>query len=177
MAWYFFDSTFFRCLRMMAGSSGDLKNDNSVQFLLKGGWRLGMSFFPETFKYDPDLFANYAVERHIGATVDTVKQVSRGTERVRIRATLPREKLVMAQTPQVFRYELLARGFLTCDSFGALYDTDKCGVSSRACPCTFDVRQLSSIPLTSSVRSIGYAATPVSNICESAALGSIEGVG
>ena len=40
--------------------------------------------------------------------VDTVKQVSRGTGQVRIRATLPREKLVMAQTPQVFRYDLLA---------------------------------------------------------------------
>jgi 2-C-methyl-D-erythritol 4-phosphate cytidylyltransferase len=43
--------------------------------------------------------------------VDTVKQVSRGTGHVRIRATLPREKLVMAQTPQVFRYELLQRAF------------------------------------------------------------------
>ena len=43
--------------------------------------------------------------------VDTVKQVSRGTGRVRIRATLPREKLVMAQTPQVFRYDLLRRAF------------------------------------------------------------------
>jgi len=41
--------------------------------------------------------------------VDTVKQVSRGTGRVLIRATLPREKLVMAQTPQVFRYDLLRR--------------------------------------------------------------------
>jgi 2-C-methyl-D-erythritol 4-phosphate cytidylyltransferase len=43
--------------------------------------------------------------------VDTVKQVSRGTEHVKIRATLPREKLVMAQTPQVFRYELLVAAF------------------------------------------------------------------
>jgi 2-C-methyl-D-erythritol 4-phosphate cytidylyltransferase len=43
--------------------------------------------------------------------VDTVKQVSRGTGRVRIRATLPRDKLVMAQTPQVFRYDLLQRAF------------------------------------------------------------------
>ncbi len=30
---------------------------------------------------------------------------------MRIRATLPREKLVMAQTPQVFRYDLLMRAF------------------------------------------------------------------
>ena len=43
--------------------------------------------------------------------VDTVKQVSRGTGHVRIRATLPREKLVMAQTPQVFRYDLLKKAF------------------------------------------------------------------
>ena len=43
--------------------------------------------------------------------VDTVKQVTRGTNHVRIRATLPREKLVMAQTPQVFRYDLLVRAF------------------------------------------------------------------
>jgi 2-C-methyl-D-erythritol 4-phosphate cytidylyltransferase len=43
--------------------------------------------------------------------VDTVKQVSRGTGRVRIRATLPRDKLVLAQTPQVFRYDLLKRAF------------------------------------------------------------------
>jgi 2-C-methyl-D-erythritol 4-phosphate cytidylyltransferase len=43
--------------------------------------------------------------------VDTVKQVTRGTDHVRIRATLPREKLVMAQTPQVFRYQLLVHAF------------------------------------------------------------------
>jgi 2-C-methyl-D-erythritol 4-phosphate cytidylyltransferase len=43
--------------------------------------------------------------------VDTVKQVTRGTNHVKIRSTLPREKLVMAQTPQVFRYELLNRAF------------------------------------------------------------------
>jgi len=44
--------------------------------------------------------------------VDTVKQVSRAqTNRARIRATLPREKLVLAQTPQVFRYDLLVRAF------------------------------------------------------------------
>jgi 2-C-methyl-D-erythritol 4-phosphate cytidylyltransferase len=44
-------------------------------------------------------------------SVDTVKQVSRGTGRVRVRATIPREKLVLAQTPQVFRYDLLVKAF------------------------------------------------------------------
>lgn len=43
--------------------------------------------------------------------VDTVKQVSRGTGHVKIRATLPREKLILAQTPQVFHYDLLVRAF------------------------------------------------------------------
>jgi 2-C-methyl-D-erythritol 4-phosphate cytidylyltransferase len=43
--------------------------------------------------------------------VDTVKQVNRSTGKARIRATLPREKLVLAQTPQVFRFELLKRAF------------------------------------------------------------------
>lgn len=50
--------------------------------------------------------------------VDTVKQVTRGTDRVRIRATLPREKLVMAQTPQVFRYDLLVRAFQSARADG-----------------------------------------------------------
>jgi len=45
------------------------------------------------------------------AATDTVKRVTRGTDHVKIRETLPREKLVMAQTPQVFRYELLKRAF------------------------------------------------------------------
>jgi 2-C-methyl-D-erythritol 4-phosphate cytidylyltransferase len=39
--------------------------------------------------------------------VDTVKRVERTT----IRATLPRERIVLAQTPQVFRLELLRRAY------------------------------------------------------------------
>ena len=39
--------------------------------------------------------------------VDTVKQVHLN----RIRATIPRDRLVLAQTPQVFRYDLLKRAF------------------------------------------------------------------
>ncbi|HUA59574.1 MAG TPA: 2-C-methyl-D-erythritol 4-phosphate cytidylyltransferase [Verrucomicrobiae bacterium] len=50
--------------------------------------------------------------------VDTVKQVTRGTDHVRIRATLPREKLVMAQTPQVFRYNLIVRAFQSARADG-----------------------------------------------------------
>lgn len=39
--------------------------------------------------------------------VDTVKQVHRN----KIRQTIPRERLVMAQTPQVFRFDLLKQAF------------------------------------------------------------------
>jgi 2-C-methyl-D-erythritol 4-phosphate cytidylyltransferase len=47
--------------------------------------------------------------------VDTVKQVHRN----KIRQTIPRERLVMAQTPQVFRYDLLKQAFAKAreDSF------------------------------------------------------------
>ncbi len=52
--------------------------------------------------------------------VDTVKQVSRvQANRAKIRSTLQRERLVLAQTPQVFRYDLLRRAFeaARADSF------------------------------------------------------------
>jgi 2-C-methyl-D-erythritol 4-phosphate cytidylyltransferase len=39
--------------------------------------------------------------------VDTVKQVHRN----KIRSTLPRERLILTQTPQVFRYDLLSEAF------------------------------------------------------------------
>jgi len=44
--------------------------------------------------------------------VDTVKQVSRAQDTVaKVRGTIPRDKLVLAQTPQVFRYDLLRQAF------------------------------------------------------------------
>jgi 2-C-methyl-D-erythritol 4-phosphate cytidylyltransferase len=62
--------------------------------------------------------------------VDTVKRVSRGTTHVKIRETLPREKLVMAQTPQVFRYDILLRAFQAArqDGFSA---TDEASMVER----------------------------------------------
>ena len=62
--------------------------------------------------------------------VDTVKQVIRGTSHVRIRATLPREKLVMAQTPQVFRYELLKRAYEMARADGFM-GTDEASLVER----------------------------------------------
>ena len=43
--------------------------------------------------------------------VDTVKQVERTAEGALIRATIPREKIVMAQTPQGFRYSVIKKAF------------------------------------------------------------------
>ena len=65
------------------------------------------------------------------APVDTVKQVTRGTSRTcAIRATLPREKLVLAQTPQVFRYDLLLRAFDAARSDGFI-GTDESSLVER----------------------------------------------
>jgi 2-C-methyl-D-erythritol 4-phosphate cytidylyltransferase len=62
--------------------------------------------------------------------VDTVKQVTRGMGRVLIRATLPRDKLVLAQTPQVFRYDLLKRAFETARQDGFIA-TDESSLVER----------------------------------------------
>jgi 2-C-methyl-D-erythritol 4-phosphate cytidylyltransferase len=62
---------------------------------------------------DSDLVERVIAEAKTGAAivgivpVDTVKQVHKN----KIRATLSREHLVMAQTPQVFQFELLKRAF------------------------------------------------------------------
>ena len=62
--------------------------------------------------------------------VDTVKQVIRGTGRVRIRGTLQRDKLVLAQTPQVFRYDLLLRAFEAARQDGFI-GTDEASLVER----------------------------------------------
>ncbi len=51
--------------------------------------------------------------------VDTIKQVERASEGAIITSTIPRERVVQAQTPQGFRYELIKRAFdsATADGF------------------------------------------------------------
>ncbi len=58
--------------------------------------------------------------------VDTVKRVHKN----KIRATLPREHLVLAQTPQVFRFDLIRRAFEMArqDSF---FGTDESSLIER----------------------------------------------
>ena len=43
--------------------------------------------------------------------IDTVKQVDRTADGALIKTTIPREKIVLAQTPQGFRFDLIQRAF------------------------------------------------------------------
>lgn len=63
--------------------------------------------------------------------VDTVKQVERTAEGALIKATIPREKIVLAQTPQGFRYEVLKKAFdeATADGF---MGTDEASLVERS---------------------------------------------
>jgi 2-C-methyl-D-erythritol 4-phosphate cytidylyltransferase len=67
---------------------------------------------------DDEIIANviHEVEKHGAAiaglpAVDTIKQVERAAEGAIITSTIPRERIVQAQTPQGFRYELIKRAF------------------------------------------------------------------
>lgn len=63
--------------------------------------------------------------------VDTVKQVERTAEGALIKATIPREKIVLAQTPQGFRYSVLKKAFdeATADGF---IGTDEASLVERS---------------------------------------------
>jgi 2-C-methyl-D-erythritol 4-phosphate cytidylyltransferase len=63
--------------------------------------------------------------------VDTIKQVERTAHGALITSTIPREFIVLAQTPQGFRYGLLQRAFdeATADGF---IGTDEASVVERA---------------------------------------------
>ncbi|HEX8811104.1 MAG TPA: 2-C-methyl-D-erythritol 4-phosphate cytidylyltransferase [Terracidiphilus sp.] len=63
--------------------------------------------------------------------VDTIKQVERTAHGARITSTIPREFVVLAQTPQGFRYGLLQEAFeeATADGF---VGTDEASVVERA---------------------------------------------
>ncbi len=63
--------------------------------------------------------------------VDTIKQVDRTADAAMIHTTIPRERIVMAQTPQGFRYGLLKKAFddATNDGFAG---TDEASLVERA---------------------------------------------
>jgi 2-C-methyl-D-erythritol 4-phosphate cytidylyltransferase len=63
--------------------------------------------------------------------VDTIKQVERTAHGALITATIPREFVVLAQTPQGFRYGLLKKAFAEAEADGFV-GTDEASVVERA---------------------------------------------
>jgi 2-C-methyl-D-erythritol 4-phosphate cytidylyltransferase len=63
--------------------------------------------------------------------VDTVKQVERTAEGALIKATIPREKIVLAQTPQGFRYEVIKKAFDEAAADGFM-GTDEASLVERS---------------------------------------------
>src|ERR1051326_2293119 len=59
--------------------------------------------------------------------VDTIKQVERAADGAIITSTIPRERIVQAQTPQGFRYALIKRAFdsATADGFTGTDEADR----------------------------------------------------
>jgi 2-C-methyl-D-erythritol 4-phosphate cytidylyltransferase len=77
-----------------------------------------------------------AVEKHGAAivgvpAVDTIKQVERTADGALITSTIPRERVVMAQTPQGFRYALLKHAFDEAAADGFV-GTDEASLAERA---------------------------------------------
>src|SRR6267142_284640 len=86
----------------------------------------------------PEIIAEViaAVQKHGAAiagmpAVDTVKQVDRTAEGALIKATIPRASVVMAQTPQGFRYDILEKAFDEAAADGFL-GTDEASLIERA---------------------------------------------
>jgi 2-C-methyl-D-erythritol 4-phosphate cytidylyltransferase len=63
--------------------------------------------------------------------VDTIKQVERTSEGALITATIPRERVVLAQTPQGFRYSVLKKAFDEAAADGFL-GTDEASLVERS---------------------------------------------
>lgn len=84
-----------------------------------------------------------AVEKHDAAIVgvpaiDTIKQVERTADGAIISSTIPRERIVLAQTPQGFRCGLLKKAFAEAETDGFL-GTDESSVVERAGASVFVV--------------------------------------
>jgi 2-C-methyl-D-erythritol 4-phosphate cytidylyltransferase len=86
----------------------------------------------------PEIIANVieAAHQHGAAiagwpAVDTVKQVERTADGALIKATIPRASIVMAQTPQGFRYEILKKAFDDAKADGFI-GTDEASLIERA---------------------------------------------
>jgi 2-C-methyl-D-erythritol 4-phosphate cytidylyltransferase len=77
-----------------------------------------------------------AAEKHGAAiagmpAVDTIKQVERTSEGAVIDSTIPRERVVMAQTPQGFRYDVIKNAFDEAGADGFM-GTDEASLVERS---------------------------------------------
>ena len=63
--------------------------------------------------------------------IDTIKQVERTAHGAIVRTTIPREHVVLAQTPQGFRWSLLRRAFAEAEADG-FSGTDEASIAERA---------------------------------------------
>ena len=77
-----------------------------------------------------------AVEKHGAAivglpAVDTIKQVTRTADGAIVTATIPREYVVQAQTPQGFRWRVLKRAFAEAEADGFV-GTDEASMVERS---------------------------------------------
>lgn len=86
---------------------------------------------------DDEIIANVIAEvgKHGAAiaglpAVDTIKQVERAAEGAIITSTIPRERVVQAQTPQGFRYSLIQRAFSSAAADGFI-GTDEASLVER----------------------------------------------
>jgi 2-C-methyl-D-erythritol 4-phosphate cytidylyltransferase len=86
----------------------------------------------------PEIISNVieAAHKHGAAiaglpAVDTVKQVERTADGALIKSTIPRASVVMAQTPQGFRYNILKKAFDDAAADGFL-GTDEASLIERA---------------------------------------------
>ena len=86
---------------------------------------------------DPEIISSViAAARKYGAAIagvpasDTVKQVERTSEGALITSTIPRERIVLAQTPQGFRYNILKHAFEECSADGFI-GTDEASLAER----------------------------------------------
>jgi 2-C-methyl-D-erythritol 4-phosphate cytidylyltransferase len=86
---------------------------------------------PATIDRTIDAVAEYGAAIVGLPAVDTIKQVERTAHGALITSTIPREFVVLAQTPQGFRYELLQRAFAEAEADGFV-GTDEASLVERA---------------------------------------------
>src|SRR6266568_3138233 len=117
--------------RMVSAPAGkDRKAAASKQFLELDGIPVLVHTL-RRFAQSPQINEIFGAATTGVPAVDTVKQVERTAEGALIKTTIPRQKVVMAQTPQGFRYDVIKKAFdeATADGF---IGTDEASLVERS---------------------------------------------